>query len=367
MKHLITLRRTLPRVALLVFLVPISFFLFFTKGSSLWLFVTSALSILGLVVIIGKATEEIALYMGPVWGGLLNATFGNITELIIAFMALQSGMIEIVRASITGSILGNLLLLLGLAMIAGGLKHKTQTFSRTGAVVNISMLSLTLVALVIPALAQLSPRLDPHFTALMADSMASKISLAISVVLLVIYALSLLFSLGTHRFAFMPEKLEEEKPKWGKWFSVVVLSVIVVLVAFVSDFFVEAIDHLVRVQHIPISELFIGVVIVAIVGNAAEGSVAITVARQNKMELAFQVAMGSCIQVALLVAPVLVIASHLIGKPMTLGFNIFEIAAIWAGVLIASTALQDGESNWFEGAMMVGVYVVFAAVFFIHP
>lgn len=337
------------------------------SGGHLGLFVACCATILGTVTIIGKSTEEFALYTGPVWGGLLNATFGNVTELIIALFALKAGLFDIVRSSITGSILGNLLLILGAAMLYGGLKHQTQTFTRTGASVNIGMLILTIVTLVVPSFIPIINRLglDAQLNDEVAKTLTQHASLAAAIVLLSIYFMSLVFSLRTHRFLLMPQSEHHEEPEWSKQQAIIALLVATVAVAYLSDVFVEAINGL--LAEYAISKLFVGVVLVAVVGNAAEGSVAIWVARDNKMDLSFQIAMGSCLQVALMVAPVLVIASYFMGTPMTLEFSMFELLFLGAGVAIASTSLIDGESNWLEGAMFLAVYAFFALVFWFHP
>jgi len=360
----------LPFPKYLIVMVPVAIVMHFAFRVEPWIeFGVAALAILGLVVIIGVATEEVALRMGDVWGGVLNATFGNVTELIIALFALGKGNYEVVRASLTGSILGNMLLLLGLAMFAGGLKFKTQKFSQAGAAASIQMMAVCLVALVLPSFVLLFRDLDPTLPAEMAEEMATNISLWMAVLLLVVYALSLIFSLGTHRFLFRgDEASHSEEPRWSLRMAIGLLFGTVVMVAFTSDIFVDALDRMVHESHVPVSEIFLGVVVVAVVGNAAEGSVAIAAAMKNKMELAFQVAMSSAIQIALLVSPVLVIASFIFtDKPMLLAFNPFELLALWAGVLIAGYSLQDGESNWFEGAVMVVVYLLFAIVFWFHP
>lgn len=364
---MMTYVKSLPRISLLVLLFPVLIFMHLAHFQGVAVFTVSSLAILGLVTLIGKATEEIAVYTGPMWGGLLNATFGNVTELIIALMALKEGLHEIVRSSITGSILGNLLLVLGAAMLYGGLKHPTQKFSRTGANVNLGMLWVTVIALMVPSFIVFAYKADPMLNEATAHDLVQKVSLAASIILLGIYVLSLVFSLRTHRFILMPETEHEEKAEWSKAVAVTTLLTATVMVAFTSDIFVEALRYMLEVQKLQISELFVGVVIVAVVGNAAEGSVAIWVARDNKMELSYQIAMGSCLQVALMVAPVLVIASFLMGKPMTLAFNVFELASLLAAVLIAGASLQDGETNWLEGALFLAVYVFFAMVFWFHP
>jgi Ca2+:H+ antiporter len=338
-------------------------------GEGIPLFLVAALGILGTVTLMGKATENLSVYAGPLLGGVLNATFGNITELIIAVTALQNvKMHSVVRSSITGSILGNLLLVLGAAMFYGGLKHPTQTFTRTGASVNIGMLWVCVICLLVPTFVSLAYTLDPKLNQHAASTMTDEISLVAAFVLLSIYFLSLIFSLRTHRFLLMPSNSEEhEQAEWSKKRALITLIGATFVVGTLSDAFVEALNHMLHVQNVNISEMFVGVIIVAVVGNASEGSVAIWVARRNKMELSYQIAMGSCLQVALMVAPALVLISHAIGKPMSLAFNPFEMISLVAATLIASASLQDGETNWLEGAMFLAVYIFFALVFWYHP
>ncbi len=358
--------RSVPKLSYLAILGPVVLALHFAGFGGVWMFGLSAAAILGTVVLIGKATEDYAVYAGPVWGGLLNATFGNVTELIIALFALKAGLHELVRSSITGSILGNLLLVLGGAMAYGGAYHPTQKFSKAGASANVGMMVLALVALLVPSFVQIGWRFDPSLDASRADSLVAQTSVAAAITLLAIYVLSLLFSLKTHRFLLMPAEHDAEEADWPKWLALTVLGVATVIVAFLSDVFVESVEHVVERFHV--SEMFMGVIVVAIVGNAAEGSVAVLVAKRNKMDLSFQIAMGSCLQVALLVAPVLLLASYAMGgPPMSLAFNIFELLALGSAVLIAGYALIDGESHWLEGAMFLAVYVFFGAVFWFHP
>lgn len=361
--------KTLPFPKYLLVFVPAIMGIHYShSGTPVMEFAMAAAAILGLVVVIGAATEEVALRIGDVWGGLLNASFGNVTELIIALFALGKGNYEVVRGSITGSILGNLLLLLGLAMVAGGGRHKTQTVSRTGATASVQMLAVSLFALVIPSVTLYFYQFDPKLTQELAGPMATKLSLAVAIILLVVYGLNLVFSLWTHSFTFRSSESHHEEPQWSLKAAVILLTFAVVSVALTSEIFVDALDRMVHESKVPISEMFLGVVVVAVVGNAAEGSVAVLAAWKNKMELAFQVAMSSAIQIALMVSPVIVIYSFIAtDKPMLLAFNPFELLAIWAGVLISAFSLQDGETNWFEGAMMVMVYIAFGFVFWFHP
>lgn len=359
--------KTLPKLSFLLVFLPVAIALDVMGQHGIPLFVVSALGILGTVTLIGKGTEEIALYAGPLWGGLLNATFGNVTELIIALFALQKGLHEVVLSSITGSILGNLLLVLGLAMVYGGTKFSTQKFSRTGAQVNVGMLWIAVVIIMVPSLMHVALQLDPLLNRETARALLERASLSGAVILLIIYVLGLVFSMRTHRFLFMPGEVDSHTPEWSRNLAIGMLFGATLAVAFLSEVFVGSIEHLVESGAIAMSEMFIGVIFVAVVGNAAEGLVAVWVAREDKMELSFQIAMGSCLQVALMVAPVLVIASCFIGEFMPLQFNPFELLALLAAVLIASSSLNDGESNWLEGAMFLGVYVFFALVFWFHP
>ena len=365
--------KTLPKLSVLLALLPVVVvFEYVTHAPPLWLFVASAVAILGTVTLIGKATEEVALYAGPLWGGLLNATFGNVTELIIALFALAKGpeLYDVVRASVTGSIIGNLLLVLGGAMLYGGTKYATQRVGRVGASVNVGMLWVAVIILAVPSLIVLLPDLDPAFAAHpdWAATFVEEVSLAGAFTLLALYVLTLLFSLRTHRFLLRTDEAGHEDPEWSKTTAAVVLLGATLCVAFLSEAFVTAIDGLREAGTLAMSDLFLGVVVVAVVGNAAEGMVAVWVARENKMELSFQIAMGSCLQVALLVAPVLVLASWFMNDELlTLSFTLFELIALVAAVQIAGGALTDGETNWLEGAMFLAVYGFIATVLWFHP
>ncbi len=378
--------KTLPKLSVLLVFLPITVVLQLTGQQGLALFVISALGILGTVTLIAKGTEEIAIYAGPLWGGLLNATFGNVTELIIALFALSKGLHEVVLSSITGSILGNLLLVLGAAMVYGGTKYPTQKFSRTGANANVGMLWIAVMIIMVPSLMDFAVDLEEHEQPAIAaaaeqevqteaeqkqsrEAMLKNISISGAIILLVIYAGGLVFSMRTHKFLFMPGEDEEtHHAQWSKQLAIIMLLVATCAVAYLSEAFVGSIEYMVHHKTINMSEMFIGVIVVAVVGNAAEGMVAIWVARENKMELSFQIAMGSCLQVALMVAPVLVLASLWIGNDfMPLRFNPFELLALFAAILIASASLNDGESNWLEGMMFLAIYVFFAMVFWFHP
>jgi len=329
-------------------------------------FVSSALGIVPTAALMGRATEELAARSGPGIGGLLNVTFGNAPELIIALFALGQGLHEVVKASIIGSIIGNVLLVLGAAMLAGGIGREKQVFSRTSASVQTSMLLLAAAALLMPAIFELVEGKGlPHPGAELVDygGTVEHLSLAVAIVLAVTYVAGLFFSLKTHRDIFNPEYGSEDARGWSTRTSVIVLAVAGVLVGVMSEVLVGSISEASR--SIGLSEFFIGVIVVAIVGNAAEHWVAVLVAMKNKMDLAVNIAIGSSAQVALFVAPILVFASFLIGPhPLALVFNGFELGAVLLAVLIANYVTQDGESTWFEGLQLLAVYAVFGLAFY---
>jgi Ca2+:H+ antiporter len=329
-------------------------------------FATSALGIIPTAALMGRATEELAARSGPGIGGLLNVTFGNAPELIIALFALGQGLHEVVKASIIGSIIGNILLVLGAAMLAGGIGREKQTFSRTSASVQTSMLLLAAAALIMPAIFELVEGKGlPLPGAELVDygTKVEHLSLAVAVVLILTYAAGLFFSLKTHRDIFNPEYGEEEAGGWSTRKSVLALAGAGVLVGLMSEVLVGSISE--ASHAVGLSEFFIGVIVVAIVGNAAEHWVAVLVAMKNKMDLAVNIAIGSSAQVALFVAPVLVLASFFIGPhPLALVFNGFELGAILLAVLIANYVTQDGESTWFEGVQLLAVYFVFGIAFY---
>jgi Ca2+:H+ antiporter len=339
--------------------VPASFWLGLGHASPTAVFVVSCLAILPLAGIMGEATEHLAHHAGPGVGGLLNATFGNAAELIIGFMALRAGETEIVKASLTGSIIGNMLMVLGLAMVVGGWRHKELRFNRMAAETGSSMMLLAVVALVIPAIyATATHHREPEHI--------ESISLDISTILILTYAASLFFQFKTHQRFFAPEGEEEAAAAAGRPWSVarslLVLLVAAVLTGFVSEFLVHAVDA--AGTALGLGKVFMGVVVVAVVGNAAEHSTAVLVAMKNKMDLALGIAMGSSMQIALFVAPVLVIAGHAIGRPLGLEFTFLEVAAVMLTVLAVSQLVQDGRTNWFEGVQLLAVYAILAVAFY---
>src|SRR5512143_663745 len=346
--------------SLLVF-VPASFWLGLTHASPVAVFVVSCLAILPLAGIMGEATESLAHRAGPGLGGLLNATFGNAAELIIAFMALRAGETEIVKASLTGSIIGNMLMVLGLSMLLGGLRHEEMRFSRLAGETGSGMMVLAVVALVIPAIyAQVTRHSQPDHV--------EAISLDISWVLVLSYLASLVFQFRTHERLFAAEGEEPAPPRAERARSgsitrgVLVLLAAAALTGAVSEFLVGALDA--AGTALGLGKVFMGVVVVAVVGNAAEHSTAIVVALKNKMDLALGIAMGSSMQIALFVAPVLVIAGHVIGRPLGLEFTLLEVAAVVLSVFAVANLVQDGKTNWFEGVQLLAIYCILAVTFF---
>jgi Ca2+:H+ antiporter len=356
---------------LLLPFIPLAIALELTHASATIVFVCSALGIIPTAALMGRATEELAARSGPGVGGLLNVTFGNAPELIIALFALGAGLQEVVKASLIGSILGNILLVLGASMLIGGLKTKklVQKFDRTAANVQALMLFLAMGALVMPAVYELVqgtglPKIGPE--SIRYDSTVEGLSLAVAVVLIVTYLLGLLFSLRTHRDIFNPVAEETAEDTWG-WSvrgSVVALAIAGVAVGVMSEILVGSISD--ASESIGISQFFIGVIVVAIVGNAAEHWVAVLFAMKDKMDLSVNISIGSSVQIALFVAPVLVLCSFFLGPfPMPLVFNGFELAGAILAILAAYQVTKEGESTWFEGAQLLALYLVLAIVFFV--
>ncbi|MEO8197507.1 MAG: calcium/proton exchanger [Thermoanaerobaculia bacterium] len=354
-----------PSLSWLLVFVPVVLGLELSHSQShVAIFICSCLAIIPLAGWLGTATEHLAEKTGEGIGGLLNATFGNAAELIIALMALRLGLYDIVKASLTGSILGNILLVLGASCLAGGLKHKDLKFNAAGARMMSTMLTLAAIALVLPAAF--------HYLVHPLASIERNLSLEISVVLIVCYALSLLFSLHTHKQLFIGAAAEAAHVKdaaHGKWSmgkSIGVLTVATGLIAWVSEILVGSIAEAAR--SFGMTSIFVGVIVVAIIGNAAEHSTSILMARKNRMDLALGIAIGSSIQVALFVAPVLVFASYWLGPtPMDLVFSPAEVLGVVIAVAITGQIASDGESHWLEGVQLLAVYLILALIFFFLP
>lgn len=322
----------------------------------------AAVAIIPLAGLMGRATEQLADRLGPGIGGLLNATFGNAAELILALFALGRGLDDVVKASLTGSVIGNLLLVLGASLLAGGIKFPVQRFNRTAAGVGSTLMALASIGLIIPALFHhLAPREVRH---------GHQVSLAVGGMLVFTYILSLIFSLVTHRSALgdVNEEPGEKVAHPGQWSilrSVLVLVGATVFVAWMSEILVGAVEA--TSHSLGLNAVFMGVVVVAIVGNAAEHSTAVLMALKNQMDLAVGIAFGSALQVALFVAPVLVFASYFRATPMDLVFSTMEVIAVILAVVVARMVAEDGESTWLEGAMLLMVYAILAVAFYYLP
>jgi Ca2+:H+ antiporter len=349
------------KLYLLLALIPLALVFEWMHADPLLIFTTSALAIIPLAGLMGEATEKLTHHVGAGIGGLLNASFGNAAELIIAIMALREGLHDVVKASITGSILGNILLVLGVSMVAGGMRYERQRFNRTAAGMGSSLLLLAAVGLIVPALF--------HQTAAdQGDIIERELSLEIAVVLFGIYVLSLIFSLKTHRHLYLGENsntLEDDDRPWSKRAAMIVLALATIATGVMSEVLVGALEP--AAESLGMTRMFVGVILVALVGNAAEHSTAVLVAMKNQMDLAFSIAVGSSLQIALFVAPVLVFVSYLFGAPLNLIFTPFEVAAVTLSVLIVGFVAMDGESHWMEGVMLVGVYAILAIAFFFLP
>jgi Ca2+:H+ antiporter len=349
---------------ILLLFVPAAIAAEFMHASPVVVFALSAMAIIPLSGYLGRATEEVASYTGPTLGGLLNATLGNLAELIIAILALRAGLIDLVKASITGSILGNLLLVLGAAQLMGGLKHSTQKFSPALAGLSSSLLIISVIGLVIPAVYHWT-HVDPT------RQLTRNVSIGVAVLLIIGYALSLVYSMWTHRAVFNATEdvraaahAEEHEAHWSLPRAVTVLLVSAAIVGWLSEILVGSTEA--AIADIGLSEIFVGLIIVPIIGNAAEHSSAILMAMKNRMDLAVSIAVGSSAQVALLIAPVLVFVGLAIGQPMDLAFTTFEVIAVALAVAIGASAVRDAESHWLEGAFLLLVYGMLGVAFYFY-
>jgi Ca2+:H+ antiporter len=342
---------------LLIF-IPIAVILHYSHAPALWTFAASGVAIIPLAGWMGKSTECLAERLGAGIGGLLNATFGNAAEMIIAFQGLRAGLTEVVKASLTGSILGNILLVLGLSILAGGLKFKNQKFNRTAATMSATLMTLSAIGLLVPAVF--------HWVSEGKSTAEAGLSVEISIVLFVSYCLSLIFALKTHKDLYSGTgEAHSESVAMKPRTALMVLIAATGLIAWMSELLVHAVEP--ASQALGMTEIFVGVIVVAVIGNAAEHSTAILVAMKNQMDLAYHIAVGSSMQIALFVAPVLVFLSYAVGQPMDLLFTNFEVITVALAVLIVSLVAVDGESNWMEGVLLLAVYVIFALAFFFLP
>lgn len=343
----------------LLLAAPASWILHYTAdAASIWIFIAAAVSLVPAAGLIGTATESLAAHAGATLGGFLNASFGNAAELIIAIAALRSHHTAVVKASITGSIIGNLLLVFGLSCFTGGLRHGTQKFNKTSAGSATIMLFLATVALVMPAVVDLV-----SFGSLQAHpGVIDDLSFGTSLVLLLVYGAGLIFTFRTNRDPLRggPHEAAMSVPA-----ALALLTIATILTAVQAEVLVGALEP--ALEGLGMSELFAGVIVVALVGNAAEHYSAIAGARRNQMTLALEISVGSSAQIALMVAPVLVLLSYGFGQPMSLVFNAFEITAIGLSVLAVALVALDGESNWLEGLQLLGIYVILAFAFYLIP
>ncbi len=349
-------------INLLLVAAPISWVTDALAPTSPWVFLTAAVSLIPLAALIGLGTEQLAQRSGPAWGGFLNATFGNAAELIIAIVALNDGHVGLVKASITGSIVGNLLLVLGLSFFVGGIGRRSQKFHRTAATNTAAMLFLAVVALVMPAVFDLSlyGSLAPHPAAI------DRLSFWSALVLIAAYAGSLIYAFTSHRDLFRATDEDgHDKPTLAMGAALGILLTATILTTVQAEILVGALQP--ALTGFGLSEMFVGVIVVAIIGNAAEHFSAVTAARRDQMTLAVEISVGSSAQIALLVAPVVVLYSVAIGHPMSLLFNAFEITAIALSVLATVIVVVDGESNWVEGLQLMAVYLILALAFYFVP
>jgi len=341
---------------LLIF-IPISFIAKFMNVSCSIMFVLSCLSIIPLAGLMGEGTEEISFYSGPKIGGFLNGTFGNATELIISIFALKEGMFEVVKSSIAGAVIGNILLVIGASMFAGGLKYKTQKFNAKVSDITSSMLLFAVIGLCIPALFTHSVKPE------LLNSRYEGLSIFVGIIMIIIYIINLYFSFSSHKHIYtQPENNSEHNAKWSLKKSITILIIATIILAIESEFLVGGIEDITR--SLNLSEFFVGIILIPIIGNAAEHSTAVMMALKDKMDVSLEIAIGSSLQIILFVAPVLIFIS-LLFKPMSIIFNEFELIALIASVVIANRVSHDGESNYLEGIQLMAVYLIIAASFFI--
>ncbi len=367
---------------LLLLGVPLSWTGHFQGWDPNLVFLCAALAVVALAKFMGQATEEIAALTGPTIGGLINATFGNATELIIGLVALRAGLVEVVKASITGSIISNLLLVAGLAMFLGGIKFREQSFRPEVARMNASVMNLAVVALILPSVVTYA---DANLGALSIQ----ELSTAVALVLIGVYGLTLLFSLKTHSYLYtiheaeaaeheaaarlapnpvlqaegsIPQVLTAPPERPGLWAWVLALLGLTVLVALESELLVDTLET--ALERLHMTPLFMGVILLPVIGNAAEHATAITVAMKDKMDLSFSVSLGSTMQIALFVAPLLVLAGDLLGQPMNFNFGTVELVAIAVSVLLVNSVSSDGRSNWLEGLLLLATYAILGIAFF---
>ena len=348
---------------LLVF-APIAVVLNLVGADHLILFAMAIIGLIPLAKLIGDSTEHLATHYGATLGSLLNVTFGNAAEIIISVVAINAGLIELVKASITGSILGNIMLIFGLSLIAGGVKHKEQIFNRENAGLQSSLIFLAIIGLAIPTILST--------TVLKPIDLVNQLKLQIlsdvlAIVLICVYVAGILFTFFTHKHLFVApggadEVLEQNHNRWSKRKSFLILGASMVGVVAVSEILVGSVEE--TSKQFGFGELFVGAIIVGIVGNAAEHSSAILLARKGKIDLSIGIAAGSGTQIALFVVPILVMVGIILGQPFTLEFTLYELATLFLAAIIMNLIAHDGKSNWFEGIMLTAVYLIIAIGFY---
>ncbi len=349
-------------IYVLLIFAPIAAGLEFVHADHLVLFVISAIALIPLAKLIGDSTEHLSTHYGPTAGSLLNVTFGNAAEIIIAVTAISAGLLDLVKASITGAIIGNILLILGLSILAGGFRYKEQSFSRENIGVQSSMLFLAIIGLAVPTILAttiLSPSENQGQVQLLSDALA--------IILLIVYILGIVFTFITHKHLFTPLETSEDMQEshgthWSKKKSFLLLAASMAGVIVVSEILVASVET--TGKELGFGQLFVGAVIVGIVGNAAEHSSAILLSLKGKIELSIGIAAGSGTQIALFVVPILVFAGIAMGQPFTLVFTLLELATIFLAAIILNLIVHDGRSNWFEGVMLTAVYIIIAIAFF---
>ena len=357
MKQFLSFFKRNPLLILLLAL-PLAYLAEFLHWGPLWVFAFSALAVIPLAVLIGEGTEALAAHTNPRIGGLLNATLGNAAELIIAIVAIREGLLELVKASITGSILGNLLLVMGLSMVVGGVRHGIQSFDRRQASRNAVLLVLAVLALLIPSIFS-------GYIGTPESIRVEALSIGTALVMIILYGLALLYSLKYEGAPLSHKSVEEivHKPAWSVRKALIVLALATAGVVLASELLVQAVEPV--MAGLGISEFFVGIIFIPLIGNVAEHLVAVKVAARNQMDLSVEIAVSSSLQIALFVAPVLVFISLIFGNPLQLIFNPLELIALIAAVVITAFVSEDGESNWLEGAELLTIYIILALGFFL--
>jgi Ca2+:H+ antiporter len=345
-------------IMVLLIALPLAYLAELLHWEPLWVFILSAASVIPLAALIGEGTEALAAYTNPRIGGLLNATLGNAAELIIAIVAIRAGLLELVKASITGSILGNLLFVMGLSMVVGGVRYGIQKFDRRQASRNAILLVLAVIALIIPSI----------FSSYIGKPNSIRVealSIGIAIIMIILYGLALLYSLKFEGAPLSRKSSEEfiHKPAWSIRKALIILALATIGVVIASELLIQAVEPV--MSGLGISEFFLGIILIPLIGNVAEHLVAVQVAARNQMDLSVEIAISSSLQIGLFVAPILVFISLLLGNPMQLIFTELELIALIAGVLITAFVAEDGESNWLEGAILLTIYFILAFGFFL--